>query len=146
MKHPDQIPAYENRSLGNILKDIVQKSNDKTKKIDMVVNQLSDLMSTNKGDMSIVAFIKDYLELGLKNDEKLVKVANVLQRLASSPSLHGEGMGGSANELGGINKEELRKVAQELRQEDGEYAELSQNLESDLEVKLDMSEDDELQD
>jgi hypothetical protein len=66
------------------MKDIYSNSSKKDRQINMLIGELRPLIK-NIGDATvIVPLIKEYLEVGVKNDEHLVKLAAVVQRLVST--------------------------------------------------------------
>jgi hypothetical protein len=66
------------------MKDVYDNSKKKDRQINMLIGELRPLIK-NVGDATvIVPLIKEYLEVGVKNDEALVKLAAVVQRLIST--------------------------------------------------------------
>jgi len=66
------------------MKDIYSNSSKKDRQINMLIGELRPLIK-NIGDATvIVPLIKEYIEVGVKNDEHLVKLAAVVQRLVST--------------------------------------------------------------
>ena len=75
---------YDGKSFKDLVKDIVQNSQVKRDQMDIIISELRDKIST-VNDIPIVApIIKDYMEASIKNDEQLVKLAGVIQRLNSA--------------------------------------------------------------
>jgi hypothetical protein len=71
---------FDDMSFSDLMKDIYENSKNKREKIDNLVNSLSNMVN-NMADATIAApLIKQYLEVGVKNDEHLVKLAAVIQR------------------------------------------------------------------
>ncbi len=69
-------------------------------------------MIKNIGDATvIVPLIKDYLEVSVKNDDALVKLAAVVQRLVSANSKDDDG-----NEFG-LSEEERKRLLEEAEAE-----------------------------
>jgi tRNA U34 5-carboxymethylaminomethyl modifying GTPase MnmE/TrmE len=69
-------------------------------------------MIKNIGDASIIVpMIKDYLEVSVKNDDALVKLAAVVQRLVSANSKDDDG-----NEFG-LSEEERKRLLEEAEEE-----------------------------
>jgi predicted nucleotide-binding protein (sugar kinase/HSP70/actin superfamily) len=66
------------------MKDIYSNSSKKDRQINMLIGELKSLIK-NVGDATVlVPLIKEYLEVSVKNDEHLVKLAAVVQRLIST--------------------------------------------------------------
>ena len=78
------IELFKGKSFSDLLKDIYSNSQKKDRQINVLISELRPLIK-NIGDATvIVPLIKEYLEVGVKNDEHLVKLAAVVQRLIST--------------------------------------------------------------
>ena len=78
------IEIFKGKSFSDLLKDIYANSQKKDRQINVLISELRPLIK-NIGDATvIVPLIKEYLEVGVKNDEHLVKLAAVVQRLVST--------------------------------------------------------------
>jgi hypothetical protein len=99
---------------GKKLKDLFQEIYSNQKKKERQISSLIDELKPLIGDIGdatlVVPLIKEYLEIGVKNDEQLIKMATIIQRCLSSDS-SGEKDGGylisdeeKAQLLGEINK------------------------------------------
>lgn len=78
------IEIFKGKSFSDLMKDIYSNSTKKDRQINMLIGELRPLIK-NIGDATvIVPLIKEYLEVGVKNDEHLVKLAAVVQRLVST--------------------------------------------------------------
>jgi len=78
------IEIFKGKSFSDLMKDIYSNSSKKDRQINMLIGELKPLIK-NVGDATvIVPLIKEYLEVGVKNDEHLVKLAAVVQRLVST--------------------------------------------------------------
>ena len=78
------IEIFKGKTFSELMKDIYSNSSKKDRQINMLIGELRPLIK-NVGDATvIVPLIKEYLEVGVKNDEHLVKLAAVVQRLVST--------------------------------------------------------------
>ena len=78
------IEIFKGKSFSDLIKYIYSNSSKKDRQINMLIGELRPLIK-NIGDATvIVPLIKEYLEVGVKNDEHLVKLAAVVQRLVSA--------------------------------------------------------------
>jgi predicted nucleotide-binding protein (sugar kinase/HSP70/actin superfamily) len=78
------IEIFKGKKFSDLMKDIYSNSSKKDRQINMLIGELRPLIK-NIGDATvIVPLIKEYLEVGVKNDEHLVKLAAVVQRLVST--------------------------------------------------------------
>jgi hypothetical protein len=75
---------FEGKTYSSLIKDIYDNSVHRKNQVDSLVDELRVLIK-GVGDIpQIVPFIKEYLDIAVANDANLVKLASILQRLASS--------------------------------------------------------------
>ena len=77
------IELFKCKNLSNLFEEIYSNSVSKREQIKDLIASLSPLIE-GIGDATIlVPLIKDYLDIGVKNDEQLVKLAQIVQRVSS---------------------------------------------------------------
>ena len=102
---------FQGTSFSDLMKDVYHNSKKKSRQIDGLIKELQPLIS-NTGDATvIVPMIKDYLEVSVKNDDALVKLAAVVQRIISATSRDDDG-----NEFG-LTDEERSRLIEEAESE-----------------------------
>lgn len=85
------VELFEGKNLSDLFKEIYDNSNAKRQQIKDLIASLSPLI-TGIGDATLlVPLIKEYLEIGVKNDEQLIKLAQIVQRLDSNKKAAGGG-------------------------------------------------------
>lgn len=98
------IEIFKGKTFGSLVKDIYFNSNHKKEQINQLIKDLRNMV-TDIGSATIIApMIKDYIDVGVKNDDQLVKLSAVLQRFISGTS-SSDGEGNSL--LTDTEKEEL---------------------------------------
>ena len=71
---------FEGKSFEGLMKDIYDNSRKKEAQINELIKQLQPMIK-NMGDATIlVPIIKEYMEVAVKNDEHLIKMAAIVQR------------------------------------------------------------------
>ena len=98
MKNDPEI--FGGKKFSDILEEIHKNSTDKKVQIDLLISELTGYIQTANDVVQIVPLISQYLEVAVKNDEQLVKLATVVQRLIAA-----ENKGGSEAEFGLTDKE-----------------------------------------
>lgn len=74
---------FGNKTVSDVLKEIYDNSKNKSKQVNSLIGELKPLVE-NIGDATLVVpMIKEYLEVGVKNDEHLIKMVALVQRLES---------------------------------------------------------------
>ena len=101
---------FDGKSYKELMKDIVTNTENKRDQIDIVISDLRNQIKTINDAIVLAPIIQTYLDIGIKNDESLVKLAAVVQRLISATS-GGEDSGGILSEA---EKEQLLKTIKEV--------------------------------
>ena len=99
----DQI-LFDKKTISDIVKEIYGNSKKKEKQIGTLISELRPLMQSLGDATVVVPLIKEYLEVSVKNDEHLIKMVAVVQRLLSG------GNGGS--DSGALTEEEFEQLQQ----------------------------------
>jgi hypothetical protein len=71
---------YDGKKYTDLLKDIVKNHKSKQSQIKVLTDQLVDMVSEPGDAVMVVPLIKGYLDSDIKNDESLVKLAQILQK------------------------------------------------------------------
>lgn len=99
----DQI-IFDGKTSSDVFKEIYSNSKKKDKQINSLIAELKPLIQ-NIGDAPVVVpLIKEYLEVGVKNDEHLIKMMAIIQRLNNS------NVSGGGDAL--LTDEELKQLQQ----------------------------------
>tara|TARA_Y100001938_G_C7898676_1_gene333482 strand:- start:115 stop:486 length:372 start_codon:yes stop_codon:yes gene_type:complete len=80
---------FEGKSFSDLLKEIHTNSKKKDKQINTLIAQLRPLVKNITDATILVPLIKDYLDVGIKNDDQLVKMAGIIQRAMSKSEAEG---------------------------------------------------------
>ena len=107
---------FDGKSFSDILSDIYNASKRKEKQVNKLIAELQPMIK-NIGDATIlVPMIAEYMDISVKNDDALIKMAAIVQR-AVARNQTGES---SSELLTEEEKKQLLLVAQEI--EDSEDA------------------------
>jgi len=71
---------FEGKNFSDLLKEIHTNSKKKDKQITSLIAQLQPLVKNITDATILVPLIKDYLDVGVKNDDQLIKMASIVQR------------------------------------------------------------------
>lgn len=77
----DDILVFGDKSLSNIFEDIYTNQQNKSKQIKELISELTPLIEGLGDATLLVPLIKEYLDISVKNDEQLVKLAQIVQRV-----------------------------------------------------------------
>lgn len=75
---------FDDKSISDLFSDIYRNSKAKKKKIDELIDSIKNLVTDINTASLILPLLNDVLDIGIKNDEQLIKLANVAQRLISN--------------------------------------------------------------
>lgn len=98
--------VFKNKKFADILEEIYDNQKKKEKQISGLISELRPLIQDTGDATVIVPLIKEYLEIGVRNDEQLIKVAQILQRVFQNQG----GEGDSFN----ISDEEKEQLLKEI--------------------------------
>lgn len=103
-----EFELYKGKKFSSLLKDIVVNSEDRNDTMEKLIDDLRSMVKTANDAIIIVPLIADYLNITVKNDEQLVKLAAIVQRILSNKSDSGED--GSI----GLSDEDKKQLMQEI--------------------------------
>ena len=105
----NDIEIYKNKKFSDLCKDIVKNSENNRDQVEILISDLRSMIKTANDALMIVPLIKEYMDVQVKNDEQLVKLAAVVQRIITSHSV------GTDGEMTGfLTEEEKRQIMQEI--------------------------------
>lgn len=122
---------FDDKSLSDVLSDIYKNSYKKKATIDDIMQSFLPLIKQSKDVAYVGSVVKDLLDVGVKNDEQLVKIATIAQRLITSSDTESDGF------ISEAEKEELLKNFQEANDIDEEVSEDIAELEEKMRKSTD---------
>ena len=75
---------FNGKSLSDLFSEIYDNSRKKDKQISALISELKPLIEDVGDATLVVPMIKEYMEIGVKNDEALIKLATIIQRIESA--------------------------------------------------------------
>ena len=100
---------FDGKSLSDLFKDIYDNTEYNKKQLDILTKELVQFIKDGDTAVQIVPMIKEYLEINVKNDDQLVKMAGIVQRLISA-----ENKAGSEDEYG-LTEEEKNQLMSNIK-------------------------------
>ena len=109
---------FGEKKLKDLFQEIYNNQKKKEKQISSLIEELKPLIDDIGDATLVVPLIKEYLEIGVKNDEQLIKMATIIQRCLNSDSGNsGEGYLISDDEKAQLLGE-INKIQENLNKED----------------------------
>jgi len=83
----DDIKLFGNTSLSDIFKQIHKNNKDTDKQINELIEALKPLASSNAGSaVVLMPTVKDLIDVNVKNNDQLIKMAGIVQRASTVTS------------------------------------------------------------
>ena len=109
--------VFGKKKFSNILEEIYNNQKKKESQISGLITELKPLIKDIGDATLIVPLIKEYMDIGIRNDEQLIKMSTIIQRALNNSS--------SENDMGITDAEkaelmrELDKLNENYKEENG---------------------------
>jgi len=97
---------FKGKSFSDLLGEIYTNQKKKEKQVSALISELKPLINDIGDATLIVPLIKEYMELGIKNDEHLIKMATIIQRSLNKSN---------DNEDGALTEEEKSQLLEQVK-------------------------------
>lgn len=102
---------WPGKNLTNLLEDIHAASLDKRDTIKDIIKDLRGMLKDAESIVMIAPIIKDYIDVMVRSDEHLVKIATIVQRIIAAETLKG------SSENGMLSDEDMQKLQEDVHAE-----------------------------
>jgi len=107
MSNFDEVTLFGNTSLADLFKQIHRNNKDIDKQINELIDNIKPLATSNAGSaVMLMPTVKDLIDVNVKNNDQLLKMAGIAQRAASINANVG-------NEL--INMDEINALIEDQK-------------------------------
>ena len=113
---------FEGKTLSDVFKDIYDNSKNNKKQLEVLMKEVVQFIKDGDTAVQIIPMLKEYLEINVKNDEQLVKLATIVQRLAQASA-----SGDSEGEFG-LTEKEKEQLMNNIQQTVEELQDHSDNI------------------
>ena len=103
---------FKGKSLASLFQDIYENQNYNRQQLDVLTKNITAMVKDGDTAIQIVPMIKEYLEINVRNDELLVKLAGIVQKIISA-----EGKGESESEFG-LSENEKEQILKTIVEHD----------------------------
>ena len=79
----DKNEIFEGKTFQDLTKDIYENTTKRKVQIDLLISEIHGFITTIDDVVLVAPIIKEYMDTAVRNDEHLVKLAGVLQRIIS---------------------------------------------------------------
>ena len=95
---------FEGKSLSGLFKDIYENTKTNKTQLEVLMKEVVGFIKDGDTAVQIIPMLKEYLEINVKNDDQLVKVAAIVQRIIAAESK------GSSEEEYGLSEAEKEQL------------------------------------
>ena len=125
-----EFQLFDGKNLSSLFKDIYDNQQTKKKNISEMIESLRKLIK-NVGEATVLApIIRDLIDTSVKNDDHLIKLATIAQRLAAAEA---KGIG----EDGWLSEHEKTQLLTELEDTVNEIDKKNEEKLVDIQIELD---------
>jgi len=109
---------FDDKSFSDLLKEIHGNQKKKAKQLAQLIAELRPLVQSLGDATVVVPLIKEYMEISVKNDDALLKMAAIVQRLSTGTASSGDGGLLTEEEMAQLQDltEEIAKTVEEPKQ------------------------------
>jgi hypothetical protein len=118
--------VFEGKSLSDVFKDIYDNSVTNKKQLEVLMKEVVGFIKDGDTAVQIIPMLKEYLEINVKNDEQLVKLATIVQRLATAAKQ------GDSDEEFGLSEKEKEQLMTSIEHTVNELQDHSDSITSKL--------------
>ena len=106
--------VFDGKSLSDLFKDIYDNTQTNKKQLEGLMQEVVGFIKDGDTAVQIIPMLKEYLEIYVKNDDQLVQVAAIVQRIIASES---KGGAGEEFSLSDAEKEQLMSAVESVATE-----------------------------
>ena len=121
---------FKGKSLASLFQDIYENQNYNRNQLDVLTKNITAMIKDGDTAVQIIPMMKEYLEINVRNDELLIKLASIVQKIMTA-----EGKGESESEFGlsEVEKQEIMNTI--LEHDTKDLQDTSDKIRKDIEAK-----------
>ena len=117
---------FKGKSLSGLFKDIYDNSTKNKEQLDVLMKEVVGFIKDGDTAVQIIPMLKEYLEINVKNDDQLVKVAAIVQRIIAAESK------GSSEDEYGLTESEKEQLMDAIEGAATDLQSHSDDIEEDI--------------
>jgi len=100
---------FKGKTFSDIMSDVYHNSKKKDRQLKLLIAQLEPLVTNINDATVVVPLIKEYMEVSVRNDDQIVKLAAIIQRMMKDAN--SDEMGGGL----GLSDEEKKQLLENAK-------------------------------
>ena len=125
-----EFEIFEGKTLSDVFKDIYDNSKRNKEQLEVSMKEVTSFIKDGDTAVQIIPMLKEYLEINVKNDDQLVKVAGIVQRMVANESKANDS---SEFGLSDAEKEQLMSAVEDVANDAQKYSDEIENKSNTLE-------------
>ena len=113
---------FEGKTLSDVFKDIYDNSKTNKQQLEVLMKEVVGFIKDGDTAVQIIPMLKEYLEINVKNDEQLVKLATIVQRIATQTKTS------NADDEFGITDKEKEQLLASIKEVSNEVQDYSDKI------------------
>ena len=85
---------FKGKTVAKLMEEAYKDKNEKSSQLRAMINQLKDLITDGGDAVMMVPLIKEYMDLLIKNDDTIIKMLQIIQKIESASAKAMEENGG----------------------------------------------------
>jgi len=83
----NDMTIFDDKTFQDLTREIYENALKKKQQIDMLIKEMNKMMTSIDEVIIVAPIIKEYMDVAVKNDEHLVKLSGVLQRMIAKSNV-----------------------------------------------------------
>ena len=122
----NEYEIFKGKSLSDLFKDIYDNTTRNKEQLEVLMKEVVGFIKDGDTAVQIIPMLKEYLEINVKNDDQLVKVAGIVQRIIAAESK------GSSEDEYGLTESEKEQLMGAIEDAAVDLQTHSDDIEEDL--------------
>ena len=124
-------PLFKGKTFGGILQDIYENQQAKKKNISALIEEMRKLVTSARDVVTVGPIIAQLIDSSITNDESLIKIATIAQRLVMANTK-------KAGDEGWLSEEDKKQLLNELEETAKQIETKTDDKIEDLEMEIDL--------
>ena len=124
-------PLFKGKTFSGILQDIYENQQQKKKNISALIEEMRKLVTSARDVVTVGPIIAQLIDSSITNDESLIKIATIAQRLVMANTK-------KAGDEGWLSEEDKKQLLNELEETAKQIETKTDDKIEDLEIEIDL--------
>ena len=122
----NEYEIFDGKSLSDLFKDIYDNTQTNKKQLEVLMQEVVGFIKDGDTAVQIIPMLKEYLEINVKNDDQLVKIAAIVQRIIAAEQRV------SGDDIFGLSEQEKEQLMEALDEAAEDLQKHSDDISADI--------------